>query len=323
MLKLYKYYQRFGIIFSYRFLLYHIKHFLGIPLLFISTWHTCNANCNHCFEKFVYKSNTSLTTKEVKNIIDQFYSLNEILIYLCSGEFLMHPDAIELISYARNKKIVVSVVTPGLLLSDDYLEKLKQVDLNRLIVSIDSANSFVHDKNRGTVGIFERATKVLEKATKRGNCTQLWTYVSCSNYNELDEIIERSKKISKKPVFVFFPLLSEHFFNMPKKNLTYEKCEFFRKKYNPIKEVLFEFPYEHLVCRGVGNEHNNIVLKGEVTFCPPVPYSYGNALNEPLNKILSRIKAHYLRFFKKRFTGQCLVNFIEYRENKKGRLIYG
>ncbi|MGQ9848099.1 MAG: radical SAM protein [Bacteroidales bacterium] len=199
MIKLYKYYRRFGFKFTFRFIFYHIKHFLGLPALkyiFISTWHECNANCKHCYEKFERKAKNSLSTEEVKNIIDQFYKLNGILIYFCSGEFLMRPDAIELISYARNKKILVSVVTNGLLLTDDYLKKLKEVDLNRLIVSLDSSNSEKHDMNRGVKGIFDKAFNGLKKATEMGIRTQIWTYVSKSNYNELDGIVEIGKQIS-------------------------------------------------------------------------------------------------------------------------------
>ncbi|MGQ9848048.1 MAG: SPASM domain-containing protein, partial [Bacteroidales bacterium] len=96
-----------------------------------------------------------------------------------------------------------------------------------------------------------------------------------------------------------------------------------RKKYNAVKDVMLEFPYEHSVCRGGGNEHVNVMPDGEVTFCPPVPYSYGNVMKEPLKKILPRIKADYRKFFKHRLTGQCPVNFTEYRTHNNGRFIYG
>lgn len=325
MLKLYRYYRRFGFIFTFRFALYHIKHFLGLPALkyiFISTWHECNANCKHCYEKFQHKTKSSLTTDEVKDIIHQFYKLNGILIYFCSGEFLLRPDAIELITYARKKHILVSVVTNGLLLNDAYLEKLKKADLNRLIVSIDSANALTHNNNRGVHGLFEKATLGLKKATSMGLRTQIWTYVSRSNFNELDGIIDLSKKISKEPVFVFFPLLSGHFFNQFDENLSYNERELIRKKYRAVKEIMLEFLYEHSTCRGGGNEHINIMPDGEVTFCPPVPYSYGNVMKEPLKNILPRIKADYSKFFKNKLTGQCPVNFMEYRENNNGRFIY-
>ncbi len=325
MRKLIKYVKRFGWLFTWRFILYHLKKQLGITVLkyiFISTWHECNANCKHCYEKFEGKNKNSLSTADVKNIIDQFYKLNGILIYFCSGEFLMRPDAIELITYARKKKILVSVVTNGLVLNDEYLEKLKMADLNRLIVSFDSADANRHDNNRGVNGIFNKAYHGLKKATEMGIKTQIWTYVSKSNFNELDGIIEIRKQISKEPVFVFFPLLAGHYFNAFDENLTFEEREFFRKKYNPIKEVMLEFPTEKSVCRGGGNEHINVMPDGEVTFCPPVPYSYGNIHQEPLKKILLKVKKDYNKFFTKRLTGQCPVNFKEYREKNNGKYIY-
>ncbi len=325
MIKPIKYIRRFGFKFTYRYILYHLKKWLGMKVLkyiFISTWHECNANCKHCYEKFENKKKSSLSTQEVKNIIDQFYRLNGILIYFCSGEFLMRPDALELISYARGKKILVSVVTNGLLLTDDYLEKLKKVDLNRLVVSFDSANALKHDSNRGVTGIFEKAYHGLKKATSLGIKTQIWTYVSKSNYAELDGIIELGKQASREPVFVFFPLLSGNYFNAFDENLSLEERELFRKKFNSMKEVMLEFPYETSVCRGGGNEHINIMPDGEVTFCPPVPYSYGNVLQTSLSEILPKVRKDYRKFFKNKWTGQCPVNFMEYRQNNSGRFIY-
>lgn len=326
MQKLFKYYRRFGFRFVFRFYLYYIKQFLGLPALkyiFISTWHECNANCNHCYEKFEGNTNASLNTKQVKDIIDQFYKLNGILIYFCSGEFLMRPDALELISYARKKSILVSVVTNGLILNDNLLDKLKEIDLNRIIVSLDNAIASIHDSNRGIQGLFNHAIECLEKATKKGIRTQIWTYISRSNYQDLAALAEISKKVAKEPVFVFFPLLSGNLFNNFDENLCFNEREEIRKKYNEIKEIMLEFPSENSLCRGGGKEHINIMPNGEVTFCPPVPYSYGNVLNEPLTKILPRIKKDYNLFFKKRLTGQCPINFKEYRENNRGRFIYG
>jgi len=37
---------------------------------------------------------------------------------------------------------------------------------------------------------------------------------------------------------------------------------------------------------------------------------------------LPRVKKDYQRFFKRKLTGQCPVNFIEYRNKNNGRYIY-
>ncbi len=248
--------------------------------------------------------------------------MNGILIYLCSGEFLSRKDAIELIAYARKKSILVSVVTNGLLLNDEWIDKLKEVDLNRLMVSIDNTDSTIHDSNRGIERLFNRAMEGLKIATQKGIKTQIWTFTSKSNHHHLKALSELSKKVAKQPVFVVFPLLSGHLFNAFEENFTSEEREAIRNKYNNLKEIMLEFPYEHSVCRGGDNEHINVMPNGEATFCHPVPYFYENVLQEPFEKILPRIKKDYRRFFKKQFTGQCPVNFKEYRENNNGRYIY-
>ncbi|HPL82972.1 MAG TPA: hypothetical protein PLJ15_01725, partial [Candidatus Omnitrophota bacterium] len=74
-----------------------ILGFLRLEKIFICPSHKCNANCVHCYEKF--KGNDkkwSLTTNQVKNIIDQFRGLKGHYVYYCSGEFLLRDDALEL-----------------------------------------------------------------------------------------------------------------------------------------------------------------------------------------------------------------------------------
>jgi MoaA/NifB/PqqE/SkfB family radical SAM enzyme len=80
---------------------------------------------------------------------------------------LLRPDALELISYARKKNILVSVVTNGIVLNDTLIDKLKEVDLNRLIVSLDNVNSEKHDENRGVKGLFNHAIEGIKKHHKK------------------------------------------------------------------------------------------------------------------------------------------------------------
>jgi len=325
MKKLFKLYKKFGFTFTKRFILYHVKKSLGITTLkyiFISTWHNCNANCSHCYEKFNNKKNVSMSTNEVKIIIDEFYKLNGILIYFCSGEFLLRDDALELIKYARNKKILVCVVSNGIILENKFVAELKNADLNRLVVSIDSADEAKHDENRRIKGAFKKAINGLTYAKKLGIKTQIWTYASKSNYNELDRIALLNSEITNEPVFVFFTLLAGNFFNKFEENLSFDDREYFRKNYNSNKQIMLEFPTEKSLCRGGGNEHINIMPDGEVTFCPPVPYSYGNVKNQKLSIILKKVQKDYKLFFKHKNTGQCPVNFIEYRKNNNGKYIY-
>lgn len=295
---------------------------LQLTNIFISPSHECNANCVHCYEKFSSKKDVSLSTDDVKKIIDQFCSLGGILVYFCSGEFLLRKDAIELIRYVHRKNMLVSVTSNGLLLNENKIDELKKAGLNHLVVSIDSANPEVHDAYRNAKGCFEKAINAIKLAKQKGIRTQIWTYVTKTNFSELEGIASLTKELCTDPAFVFFPLLSGNLFNKPEENLSFEEREMFRKKFNNNPGILLEFPFEDTMCRGGGMQHINVMPTGDVTFCPPVPYSYGNIKSQTLKDCLLAIRKDYKRFQNSACKGQCPVNSEDYRKNCNAKFIY-
>lgn len=300
-----------------------ILRIFGVPVLykiFICPSHQCNANCVHCYEKFIHESfKKFLTTEQIRNIIDQFYQLGGSVIFFCSGEFLLRDDALDLIRYARSKNINANVVTNGLLLDEEKIKELKNSGLSNLIVSIDSAEAAKHNEYRGVPGCFEKAVNGIRLAKKNDINAEIWTYVTKTNFNGLAGISKLGKELGVN-IFTFFPLLSGNLFNKFDENLTYEDRERFRKQYNHSSNVTLEFSSEKGPCRGGGLEHISVMPSGDVTFCPPVPYSYGNIDKRLIKDCLKDIIKDHRRFSKCR--GQCIVNFVEYRQNCNAEFMY-
>jgi MoaA/NifB/PqqE/SkfB family radical SAM enzyme len=293
---------------------------LQLERLFICPTHECNARCPHCYEKFLHESfRKSLTTAQVKSLIDQFRRLGGCWVFFCSGEFLLRKDAVESIAYAHKNNMAVSVTTNGLLLTREKIRELKAAGLTDLIVSIDSAEPARHDALRGVKGCFEKATGGLRMAKDMGLFTEIWTYVTKDNFNELDGISELALELDATGPFVFFPLLSGNLFEAYDVNLTLEERETFRRKYNHTRTIL-EMPAESSPCRGGGLVHVAVQPSGDVCWCPPVPYSYGNIATKSLRDCVRDIVLDHERFA--HCTGQCIVNFPEYRQNCHAKFMY-
>lgn len=289
---------------------------LQLETIIIGPSHKCNADCVHCYEKFNDKApSKNLSTEQVKDIADQFCALGGYYILFCSGEFLLRNDALELVRYARSTKAYVGLTTNGLLLDEKKIDDLIEAGLTHTFVSLDSANPLRHDKLRGVPGCFEKATNGLRLARKKGLITQLWTYVSRSNLEELERLTHLAEELKVEYIYVYFTLLSGKFFNRFEENLTFEEREMLRKKYNRNRYVKLEFPKENSPCKGGGFRHISVTPTGDITFCPPVPYSYGN-INQKLSlqEGLNKINRDYKRFNCGQL-GQCPVNFMEYRQN--------
>jgi len=294
---------------------------LQLEKIFICPSYICNADCAHCYEKFPRQNfKQALTTEQIKNIIDQFRNLGGCRVYFCSGEFLLRPDALDIIKYARSSYMAVSVTTNGILLDEEKIENLKVAGLTDLIVSLDSSDPNRHDLLRGVKGCFNKAVNGLRIAREKGINVYIWTYVSKSNFNELEGIVKLGAELNVKEIFVFFTLLSGHLFNKDKENLSYEERELLRRRFNNRSRVCLEFQSESDYCIGGGFRHICVMPSGDVTFCPPVPYSYGNIGSKQLKDCLKNIKSDYNRF--SHCTGQCIVNFAEYRETCNAKFLY-
>jgi MoaA/NifB/PqqE/SkfB family radical SAM enzyme len=294
--------------------------FQRLIALYVCPSHECNADCVHCYEKFSHdKFQKSLTTQQVKDLIGQLCSLGGCILQFCSGEFLLRPDALDLVRYARSKDLAVSITTNGLLLDEKKVNELKEAGLWRLVVSIDSARASRHDELRGVAGCFEKATRGISIAKKMGIHTVIWTYISRTNFNEVEGVVGLARQLRVNSM-VTLPVLSGHFFNTSEENLSCAEKEELRKRFNNSPYVALEFPSENDVCRGGGHTHICVMPSGDVTYCPPVPYSYGNISSRPLSECLKDVRDDYKRFSHCR--GQCIVNFPEYRKNCRAKFLY-
>ncbi len=288
--------------------------------LYICPSHDCNANCVHCYEKFDHRRfDERLTPRQIEGLIAQFVGLGGCILQFCSGEFLMRPDALDLVRYARSRKLAVSITTNGSLLDEHKVGELKAAGLWRLVVSIDSADPSRHDELRGLKGCFEKAVNGIRLAKKKGIHTVIWTYISKTNFGEVDGVAKLAGQLGVD-CMITLPVLSGHFFAHPEENLNIEEKEALRKRFNGLPGVAIEFPSENDVCRGGGHTHIAVLPSGDVTWCPPVPYSYGHIDSKPLKECLRDIRKDYARFAHCR--GQCIVNFPQYRSDCRARFMY-
>jgi len=79
------------------------------------------------------------------------------------GEPLVHPDIIRLVSQTARADISCAVITNGWFLPR-FIDRLAAAGLDRVIVSIDSANIAEHERNRGLEGLEGRIAEGIARA---------------------------------------------------------------------------------------------------------------------------------------------------------------
>jgi len=119
----------------------------------------CNLACTFC--KTCYPVRHELTTREIKDIIDQTFSWGVKRFNPIGGEPFVRPDLEEILAYACAKDFTITLTTNGTLISPKRAAEIAKIPHNRLHFnfSIDGFNPW-HDMGRGE-GMFDKCVEGL------------------------------------------------------------------------------------------------------------------------------------------------------------------
>ena len=116
--------------------------FVGPRVMVIDPHHRCNTNCTHCWvhtpsikhsDKFY---NTSFPFDRFKKMIDDAAELKvETIILQGDGEPLLYPHCIDMLKYARSKKLDVRFFTNGILLSERIAKIVVDIGVKEIYCS--------------------------------------------------------------------------------------------------------------------------------------------------------------------------------------------
>ncbi|NJO18329.1 MAG: radical SAM protein [Thioploca sp.] len=149
----------------------------------------CNLGCKHCFVSSSPIAPMGLTTDELERIIDELSSSRVIDVRFTGGELTSRPDWFEVLSYAKRKRIQISVNTNGVYeKQNEIITKMKELDPNQVTISIDG-NKEHHNFMRGPHS-YESAIDTLKKMSLAGITTRTNTVLTKLNVHDIPQIIE-------------------------------------------------------------------------------------------------------------------------------------
>lgn len=131
----------------------------------------CNLRCKHCYvDDYIGFSGgeNDLSTKECLNLIDQLKEMNVLRIDFSGGEIFSRNDFLIILEYVKNKNIAVSLLTNGLLLTDDIISKMDEIlhpKIDFVQISLDGATKETHEKIRGK-NTFDKTIENIKKLIK-------------------------------------------------------------------------------------------------------------------------------------------------------------
>ncbi|KXS41826.1 MAG: radical SAM family Fe-S protein [Methanolobus sp. T82-4] len=170
-------------------------------------WETtagCNLSCRHCRGASTFeKPEGELTTEEATRFIDEIAQMGNPILILSGGEPLVRDDIYGLAEYATEKGLRVALATNGTLVTPEVAERLRDVGIKRISISLDGSSPQTHDDFRCMPGAFEGAMKGIDNIKKAGIGFQINTTITKRNLKEIPAILEMATEIGADALHIF------------------------------------------------------------------------------------------------------------------------
>lgn len=276
----------------------------------------CQCNCDKCSSIFMKnQKKQTISLDEIRKTAREIIRLGALHINLTGGEPLLQDNIFEIIKCFQPHKVLITINTNGLLLSEDMVDRLEKAGVDIIKISIDSPIEKEHDKSRGYKGCFRQAIMALAYINKKKKILgQISTVCIKENLNSyrIWKLVEISRKHNAL-LGLTIPAVSGGWLNNEEILLGEKEKEILRKLSN-IPNVVRDTDeaYVRSHCPA-GSEEFYLTCYGDIIPCPLIQVSFGNIKHDSIKTIWEKMSG--FREFKSKKHSGCLAGedrvFIE------------
>ncbi len=140
---------------------------MGIPLsVQLDVTYRCNERCVHCY--LDHNDYGEMTTAEIKDLLDQLAAAGVFFLVFSGGEVFLRRDFFELLEHARSLLFSVKVKTNAIMIGEKEADRLAELGLHGVQVSVYSHRPEVHDRITKVPGSLERTLAGSRLLRERG-----------------------------------------------------------------------------------------------------------------------------------------------------------
>lgn len=168
----------------------------GLYSLFFELTYRCDLKCVHCYNP-KDMSSVELDIDMCKRAIDDAYEMGCFRITFSGGESTLHSHFLELVAYARSKRISVEIFTNGQRLSDDknFLHSLLALYPYRLCVSLYSTQQQMHERVTAVEGSFDKTYSLIRQLRAQNVNVQIKNFLLNFNCFDCIKVKQMAKEI--------------------------------------------------------------------------------------------------------------------------------
>lgn len=285
----------------------------------------CNERCIHCYIPNE-KKNTGIDMpkEKVMDLIDQLAAMGGLHVTFSGGEAFLHKDLIELVRYARNKDLMVTILSNLIALKDEQIKELHDLNISLIQVSLYSMNPEIHDTITTVKGSFEKSKAAIEKLVAADVPVQISCPVMKANRKGYDKVLKyaQSLKIKANTDYIMMAQADFNTNNLANRlsldeteellrdimecDLDYQESTLKQRPKSEEKEFDLERYKKQPVC-GVGYDNCCVTANGDVYPCAGwQSMVLGNVYKQSLQEIWENDKLNELRNITNASFPECL-----------------
>jgi len=152
----------------------------------------CNNKCSWCYapSEITSSKEKRFNNRKEDEFIDLVNGLNVKKIILIGGEPSIYPNLERVIEKISKKGIKVSMVTNGRRLANyDFVQKIGDIGLTSLTISVEGSSPEIHDSITKISGSFYQTIQGIDNSIKYGFSTCTETTMCNENEKDLEKIV--------------------------------------------------------------------------------------------------------------------------------------
>ena len=169
----------------------------GAPLFaHIYVENRCHLKCAHCYEsEDSHPHEARLSLDDYDRIFDELAALGVLVLTFSGGEPFLRKDFLDIVERARKKRFAVRIYTSGTLLTPAHADRIRDLRVQEVHVSVYSSSPDVHDTFTGGKRSHEKSVRALALLRERGVHTVLKSNVMTLNVDDIDGLIGLAKSV--------------------------------------------------------------------------------------------------------------------------------
>ena len=173
-----------------------LKIFSKSPKLFslqIELTNLCNERCIHCYIPHKFKTK-KMSLSHYKAILEEANKMGVLTLVINGEEPMCHPDFLNMLKMAKKYDFNITILSNLTLMTDEFIDCIKNSHVSEIQTSIYSLDANVHDKITNIKGSLELTLNNLFKLKANGIQVRVSCVLMKQNKDSYKDLLHWSKK---------------------------------------------------------------------------------------------------------------------------------